>query len=160
MTIPSSVADFWGRFVKASGAIDPARFYEAFSFGDNEQLATSLAALVLDGTKRATAGSMWSFEAAGKRAPRQGDLSVVTSWAGTPLCVIETTRVDIVLFDEVTAEFAATEGEGDGSLAYWRRGHQEYFTRECTRIGRAFTGVMPVACERFKVIFKEARIAP
>ena len=28
------------------------------------------------------------------------------------------------------------------------------------RMGRAFTGAMPVACERFKVIFKEARIAP
>jgi uncharacterized protein YhfF len=159
MPIPASVADFWGRFVKASGGIDPARFYEAFYFGDNEQLATSLAALVLDGTKRATAGAAWSFEAEGKRAPRQGDLSVVTSWAGTPLCVIETTRVDIVPFDEVGAEFAATEGEGDGSLAYWRRGHTEYLTRECARLGRVFTGSMPVACERFKVIFKEARIA-
>jgi uncharacterized protein YhfF len=125
----------------------------AFSFGDNEELANSLAELVLEGTTRATAGAVWSFEHEGKRAPRPGDLSVVTNWAGSPLCVIETIQVDVVPFSEVSAEFAATEGEGDGSLEYWREGHASYFSRECARIGRVFSEDMPVACERFKVVF-------
>ncbi len=45
-----------------------------------------------------------------------GGLSVVTRFSGEPLCVIETQKVQIVPFSEVSAEFAATEGEGDGTL--------------------------------------------
>jgi uncharacterized protein YhfF/GNAT superfamily N-acetyltransferase len=156
MPIPDDIAEFWGRFSAAAGGVDSARFYEAFHFGDGEELANSLAALVLAGKKRATAGSLWSFEAEGKRMPRPGDLSVVTDFSGTPLCVIETSRVDVVPFDEVGAEFAGVEGEGDGSLAYWRRGHTAFFARECARHGRRFTPDMPVVCERFDVVFQDA----
>lgn len=154
MSIPPPLLDFWTRFSRAVGGADEARFYEAFYFGDNEALANELAALVLAGRKRATAGSVWSFEAEGKRLPRPGDLSVVTNWAGEPLCVIETLTVELLPFNEVTAAFAAIEGEGDGSLAYWQDGHRQYFTRECHRAGREFTEGMQVACECFKVVYQ------
>ena len=146
--IPPHVADFWSAYPEA----DESRFYEAFCFGDSEELADSLAKLVLSGAKRATAGAVWSYEARGQRLPRPSDLSVVTDWARTPLCIIETLAVEIVPFSQVTAEFAAAEGEGDGSLAYWRAAHRAYFGRECARLGRDFTEDMPVACERFRVM--------
>ncbi len=160
MPIAPAIADFWERFRSASSHVDDSRFYEVFSFGDNEMLANSLADLVLAGTKRATAGSVWSYEAQGTRPPEPGDLSVVTNWAGTPVCVIETERVDIVPFAEVTAEFAAVEGEGDGSLAYWRQAHTDFFSRECARAGRTFTQGMLVACERFKVVYRPSGCLP
>jgi len=160
MHIPASIADFWKRFDAEAGGVDPARFYEAFHFSDNEESADSLAALVLDGRKRATAGLHRSFEQAGKPPPRPGDLSVVTDWGGRPLCVIETLRVDVVPFNEVTAEFAAVEGEGDGSLDYWRREHASAFSRECARIGRVFDEAMLVACERFEVVFTDSSRGP
>ena len=153
MHIPVAIAEFWNRFDADAGGIDPTRFYETFHFGDNEEMANSLAGLVLEGTKRATAGALWSFEHEGKPLPQPGDLSVVTSWAGSPLCVIETVQVDIVPFNEVTAEFAAVEGEGDGSLEFWRLEHARAFSRECARIGRVFSESMLVACERFRVVF-------
>lgn len=154
MPIPPSITEFWDHYSAAVGGADSARFYEAFHFGDTEELANSLAGLVLAGKKRATAGSVWSIEAEGKRIPRPGDLSVVTDFAGTPLCVIETTQVDVMPFNEVGAEFAAVEGEGDGSLAYWQRGHTTFFSRECARNGRTFTSNMLVSCERFNVVFQ------
>ncbi len=88
--IPSHLARFWRRFVAVAGPVDDTRFYEAFSFGDSPAMADELAALVLRGTKRATAGSLWSFEAHGKRLPVPGDLSIVTGGSGAPLCIIET----------------------------------------------------------------------
>jgi uncharacterized protein YhfF len=160
MEMSPSVADFWDRFRAVSAAADLARFYEAFYFGDSEELANSLADLVLQGVKRATTGSLWSFEHEGKRPPRLGDLSIVTNWSGSPLCVIETTKVDVVPFKEVSAEFAAIEGEGDGSLEYWREGHKAYFSRECTRMGRAFSEDILVACEQFRVVFVGSQSAP
>lgn len=54
---------------------------------------------------------------------------------------------------EVGATFAAIEGEEDGSLSFWRDAHRQYFTRECIRIGRRFSEDMPVACERFRVVY-------
>ena len=153
MPIPLHLSRFWDAFAKDSGA-DSARFYEAFYFGDGEELADELAELVLRGIKRATAGSVWSFEADGKRIPQPGDLSIVTNWSGRPLCVIETQAVEVVPFSQVTADFAATEGEGDGSLSFWRLSHRQYFSRECAKAGREFTESMLVACECFKVVYQ------
>ncbi|MEJ1936399.1 ASCH domain-containing protein, partial [Nostoc sp. NIES-2111] len=94
--------------------------------------------------------------AEGRLPPAPGDLSVVTSWAGQPLCVIETTHVEVMPFSQVSAEFAATEGEGDGSLAFWRQGHREFFTRECRAAGREFSEGLLICCERFRVVFQPA----
>jgi uncharacterized protein YhfF len=65
--------------------------------------------------------------------------------------------VDVLPFAEVSAEFAAVEGEGDGSLSFWRQVHRDYFTRECQRYGRTFDEQMLVACERFEVVYPPAR---
>ena len=155
MTIPHSIQPFWNEFHASVGGdkVD-ARFYEAFHFDDNEPSANELAELVLAGTKRASAGLVWSFEAEGRAPPKAGDLSVVTNWQGEPLCVIETKAVAIVPYEEVSEEFAATEGEGDGSLRYWREAHWAYFGRECARIGRVLGMRMPIVCERFEVIYR------
>jgi uncharacterized protein YhfF len=125
--------------------------YEVFCFGDSETLANELGALVVAGTKRATAASAWALEAEGKLPPKPGDFSIVTTWSGRPLCVIETLSIELVPFKNVNAEFAATEGEGDGSLEFWQSAHRAYFARECSRLGRTFTEDMPVVCERFRV---------
>ncbi|MCV2350650.1 ASCH domain-containing protein [Paucibacter sp. Y2R2-4] len=152
--IPAHLADFWSAFADSIGGVDAARFYDVCVFGDSEALANELAELVLRGTKRATAGSVSSFEDEGKRIPMPGDLSIITNWAGRPLCIIETESVEVVPFSEVCSEFAATEGEGDGSLLFWREEHRQYFTRECARAGRQFSESMLVACERFKVVYQ------
>lgn len=156
MDIPANVRSFWSEFVARGGHDPSARFYEAFHFDDNQPSADELAALVLAGRKRATAGLVCSYEAEGKPLPKPGDLSVVTRYSGEPVCVIETRRVRIVPFRDVGAEFAATEGEGDGSLAYWQRAHTAYFGRECQRLGRAFAPDLEVVCEEFEVVFRSA----
>ncbi len=159
MPIPAHLSAFWNEFAKATGGADEERFYEAFFFGDSEEMANELAELVLQGTKRATAGALWAYEAEGQELPQPGDLSVVTDWSGQPLCVIETQLVEVVPFCQVTAEFAATEGEGDGSLAFWQRVHREFFSRECAAAGRDFTESMQVVCERFAVRYRPSASA-
>lgn len=153
--IPSSVQDFWGAYTKAIGRDRSADFYEPFHFHDNEQGALELAQLTLRGIKRGSASLVWTYEHDKKRPPWPQSLSVMTDWQGTPLGVIETKTIEAVPFDDVTAEFAAIEGEGDGSLRYWREGHWAYFTRECQRIGRQPDLRMPVYCEVFELVFPQ-----
>ena len=154
MDIPTRHLVFWQAFARTRDSDPTPNFLEAFYFDDNQPSADELAALVLAGTKRATAGLLWSHEVEAKPLPRPGDLSIVTNFQGDALCVIETQRVDIVPFNAVSAEFAATEGEGDGSLAYWRRAHTAFFGRECQRLGREPADDMPVVCERFEVVYR------
>lgn len=156
MTIPPSIQAFWSAYVSTLDR-DPAdRFNEAFHFDDNAPSADELAALVLAGRKRATAALVWAYEAEDKPMPRPGDLSVVTLFSGEPVCIIETQDVRIVPFSQVDADFAATEGEGDSSLAYWQRAHTAFFGRECRRLGREFSAGAPVVCERFTVVYRGA----
>lgn len=150
------VAAFWAAFLAEVGDDRSDRFFETFHFDDNPADADALAALVLAGTKRATASLVWSFEARGVAAPAPGALSIVTWWDGRPACVIETLAIEVIAFEQVGTEFAAAEGEGDGSLAHWRRVHHDYFGRECARLGRQATPRMPVLCERFRVVYRAA----
>lgn len=156
MTLPPAIHAFFSAYASSIGHDPSDRFYEAFHFDDNAHSADELAALVLAGKKRATAGLLWAYESEGKPIPRPGDLSVVTLFSGRPVCVIETQDVQIVPFCDVDADFAATEGEGDGSLAYWQRAHTAFFGRECQRLGRGFSVSAPVVCERFAVVYRGA----
>jgi uncharacterized protein YhfF len=154
VNVPERYREFWEVFARSRTVNPTPRFLEAFYFGDNEPRANELAVLVVSGRKRAAAALFWAHELEGRRVPEPGDLSIVTDFAGNEACVIETMRADIVPFFEVSAEFAATEGEGDASLQYWRRAHEAFFGRECERIGRRPEPDMPVVCERFEVVFK------
>lgn len=85
--------------------------------------------------------------------PTIGDLMVVTNWSGEPVCIIETQQLHQCRFSEVTAEFAALEGEGDQSLAWWREAHRAFFTLECETLGIEFSEDMPVLQEHFTVVY-------
>ncbi len=121
-------------------------------FGDSPELAGQLGELVRQGRKTATAGLLWSWEADDGAPPLVGQQEVIIDWAGRPLAVIEFTEVTVVPFSQVDAEFARDEGEGDGSLAFWRAAHRSFFARECARLGRQQTDDPPVVCMRFRVV--------
>ena len=148
---------FWQTYLNSlpADAAKPATMPEAWHFCNDEQSANHLAELTLNGTKRATAGALWSYEAEDEPVPRPGDLSIIINWQKEPVCIIETTHIEIVPFNEVSAEFARVEGEGDKSLAYWKKVHWEFFNEEMGSIGRTAVETMPVVCERFRVIFPD-----
>ncbi|MEF8973583.1 MAG: ASCH domain-containing protein [Haloarcula sp.] len=123
------------------------------SFGDSPELADTLADLVYVGEKTATAEAKWTFEANGEPLPEPGDHWVVLDGSGEPRCVIRTTTVEVVPFVDVGPEHAAAEGEGDGSLAYWRLSHVRYYRRTLPD-GRSFDRELPVVCERFEVVYR------
>lgn len=126
----------------------------AWSFGAGAEQADELLALVLEGTKTATASALWDFEAEDEPLPEPGTLSIILDGSDQPRALIETTDVTIVPFDEVDAEHARLEGEGDRSLEHWRDVHQRFFT-EVASHGHGFAPDMPVVCERFRVLFSD-----
>ena len=124
----------------------------AWAFGATEQQADELIALVLDGTKTATAGALWDYEAGDEQLPRVGDLAILLDGSEHPRALVEVMQVDVVPFEEVDAEHARLEGEGDRSLEHWRLVHERFFTDHATH-DRGFSPTMPVVLERFRVLY-------
>lgn len=120
-------------------------------FDLTESAANYLLGLVLAGKKRATASSLRGYEMEGEPIPKAGDLSVITDWDGNPRCVIRTTNVRILPFDEITFDIARLEGE-DECLESWRQHHRSFFGAESKEIGYVFDEQMPVIFEEFEVV--------
>lgn len=145
-------AQFWEQCCGTNPDLDLKTDFDVWHFGDNRELADRLVELVLDGRKRATAALAW--EADGEETPpRPGDISLVTNFDGEPKCFIRYTDIVVLPFDQVDEDFAFEEGEGDGSLDYWRAAHWAFFSRYCATIGREPDMEMPVICKRFEVLF-------
>ena len=153
-----SVPAMWQAYLATRGET-PAGAHQPLSswhFCDNEQDADECARLVRAGVKRATSPSLWYFQSRGELPPRVGEEHVVTNWAGEAQCVIRTTRVEIVPFHQVSEAHAAAEGEGDGTLTWWRRIHWEYYHRELQGTGLEPREDMPIVCEYFERVFPMA----
>lgn len=122
-------------------------------FCDNQHDADDCAHLVISGDKRATCHSLWGLEHRNEPLPQIGDLNIVTNWAGEAVCIIETTQVDILPLNAISAEQAFIEGEGDKSLEYWQAVHWDYYSRELIELGLQPKPDMPVVFEQFKVVY-------
>src|SRR6476646_7176271 len=135
---------FSRRLVTATGIDGP---HTAWGFGSSPQMITELGLLVREGPERATASLVSDYD--DEPMPVPGDLGVVLDGEGEPLCVVRTTGVEVRAFGDVDEEFAWTEGEGDRSLAHWRRAHVEFFASH----GADVTDDDDVVLERFELLW-------
>jgi len=99
----------------------------AWSFGDSPEMADELAALVAKGVKTASCSSYTSYSQ--DRSITPGSYHIILDGQNAPVCVIRIIAMSLVRFNDVTAEQAYKEGEGDRSLRYWRQAHREFFER-------------------------------
>jgi uncharacterized protein YhfF len=136
----------------SAGILVPPGPVRADGYGDSPELSEELIELIRSGPKRAGTGLLWAIEEDGESLPQVGDIEIVVDHQFEPALVTRITSVDVLPFNQVPAEYAAVEGEGDGSLKYWRQGHWRFFSRECARIGREPSQEMPVVCSVFEVL--------
>ncbi len=148
-----AVKTFWSEFLTIHASVPKDTLFQVWFFGNSVEMAAELGQLVISGRKFATA----SLSAVNKIKPHEAPLpdgySVVTDFFGVPLCVIRTVEIRHLPFDEVDAQFASDEGEGDQTLEYWRDVHRQYFTRETAELGLYFNERSIVCCERFELLY-------
>ena len=110
----------------------------------------------------------WTTFFAAKNAPTQGCSAclkprcsccrarVITRSCWTAICsrvaLPAPQKVDVVPFEDVTADCAAAEG--DGTLAVWKKAHRKAFAAACEEIGRNFNESMKCVCEYFDVVYR------
>lgn len=147
---------YWQRFLSSQPSDSPYRTksYVAEGWGVGPEMADELGALIVEGTKTATCSALWEWEAEGESPPETGTVTIVLDGRGKPMGIVETTEVTIRKYNEVDAEFARDEGEGDLTLRFWQEAHKNFFSRTLPEIGKKFSEEMPLVCERFRLIYK------
>lgn len=150
-----TIKSYWQKFLSTLPADSPyhSKNYIAEGWGDGPEMADELGGLIAQGTKTGTCSAVWEWEAEGESIPEKGLVTIVVDGKGEPLCIVKTTDVFICNYNEVDAQFAHDEGEGDLSLNYWREAHKNFFSRTLPKIGKEFSEEMPLVCERFKLIY-------
>lgn len=123
--------------------------YEAWSFGEAPD---KLAGLIKKGIKTATCSAYDLYLKNNEPIPKAGDYSVILDSDDEAVCIIQTTKVYVVPFHQVTEEHAFKEGEGDRTLKYWREVHEAFLSRELSSIHRAFNEDIQVVCEEFELV--------
>lgn len=147
-----TVKQVWELFVKeAELGLDTPM--DVYYFGSTKDVADSLSELVIQGVKRGTTSAVWEYEHYDEKFPKSNEYSIITDFEGNPKCVIRTTDVLRLNFDEVDETLAYIEGEGDKSLEYWRDVHKDIFSRILPSIGKEFTEKMPVIFEIFETVY-------
>ncbi len=153
--IPHHIKPFWRAFLDSQSCPAEAneRFYEAIRIGTEDDAADEGARLILNGEKTATSSLLWEYEQSGKPLPTVGALSVVEDGRGNPVCIVETTWIEIVPFGEVDAQFASEYSESDGTLESWNQIFWAYYSQVCESAGRKMSMNTPLVCERFRIVF-------
>ncbi len=147
------IVKYWKEFQIKNPAYQNVEEPNAFYFCENKNDADDCAELVVKKIKQATSPSVWWFQKNNINFPEIGGLAIVTNWNNEPKAIIKTKKVAIVKFKEIKASYAFIEGEGDKSLAYWKKVHWDYYTNEMKEFSESPTEEMEILCEYFETIW-------
>ena len=138
--------ELWNKYTT-----DKSLAYEAWAFGDDPD---GLAQLVVDGIKTATSSAYIFYELENEEIPKVGEYSIILNSKDEAVCIIQTTKVYIVPFHEVSEKHAYKEGERNRTLQDWREIHESFFKNEFKQVNVEFSEDMLVVCEEFQVVYK------
>lgn len=127
--------------------------YVESSFAGNRLLTDELISLFLQGRKYAGSSLVEDFIKNGDTLPKEGRYWIVLDKNENPKCILKTSRVEINKFKDITEEIALAEGEGDGSIAHWKRAHEEFFSPFLKDLKIEDLNEEKVITEFFEVVF-------
>lgn len=127
----------------------------AWQFGT---VPDELAKLVIDGKKTGTCSLYKLYEIEGEPVPQVGQYQIILNSRDEPVVMIRTHTIDIMPMNEVSEEFALSEGEGDGTFKFWWDGHLEFFNKLAEEFGFSFDTNDLLVCESFEVVKVNERV--
>ena len=140
--------EMWNKYKQINSSIGDE--IDARAFGVEPDL---LADLVFKGEKTATASAYDLYALEGELLPQEGTFDIILDSQNQAVCIVEITRVSVQPFNQVSAQHAFNEGEGDKSLAYWRQVHEDCFAEWMREAGLTFTHESKVVLEEFRKVY-------
>jgi len=104
-------------------------------FGNPGESRDKLISFILDGNKRATAGTLeWDYMAENEPIETVGEMLAVLDNQNWHVATIQVNRVEVKRFADVPDEFALAEAEGDLSGDDFRNSHFAFWSNNGSRI--------------------------
>ncbi|MFI8603609.1 ASCH domain-containing protein [Cellulophaga baltica] len=150
----ASARNMWGDYLDKHLEDAFVTAPKTIHFCDNEKDANECVELVLKNTKKATSPSLLGLQLRNEPLPKIGDFLVITDWDGKAKCIVKTTAVKLKPFFSINEAYASLEGEGDKSLAHWKKRHWDYYTRELAPFKREPRDSMIVVCQEFEKVYE------
>lgn len=143
---------FWQNYLKKNPQENPSRSVSASCPG-NEEIADGLLALYLEGKKTAASGLVKDYHFHKDPLPQVGDYWIILDSKREPRCIVKTVRVEFFLFREISLEVAQAEGEGDRTIAFWKKAHTDFFSPFLEKLNIKNLEEEHVVVEFFNVVF-------
>ena len=140
--------EMWNAYKKINPSIGDE--IDAWAFGVDADL---LADLVLRGEKTATASAYDLYALEAESLPQEGTFDVILDSQNQAVCIVEIRKLYDQPFNQVSAQHALKECEGDKSLVYWRQVHEDFFTDCLGEAGLTFTPNSKVVLEEFRKVY-------
>ena len=126
MNLNNAEMDFWQSYLNTLTVqlIDPI---VTSGMAGNAQLADELLELILKEKKTAGSGLLKAYQIENEDIPKVGNYWIILDSKSIPRCIVQTVKVEINRFDQVSESVAIAEGEGDLSMYYWQKAHSAFF---------------------------------
>jgi uncharacterized protein YhfF len=121
----------------------------SIEFGNPGESRDKLISFILDGNKRATAGTLqWDYVAENEPIEAVGEKLAVLDNQNQHVATIQATRVEVKRFADVPDEFALAEAEGDLNGDDFRESHLAFWSK----LGLAITDETEIVLVYFDLI--------
>lgn len=154
MIFNHSAQKMWRRFLEiwCADELRENEFnYYCFQFSRD---ADELAELAKMGVKKATVSLVFSCENKNIIYPKVGDYNIILNSKDEAVCIVKIIKIEKRKYIDVDEQFAILEGEGDKTLLYWRKVHEEKFKKSLEEHHLKFDCNLDLYLERFKLMYK------
>ncbi|MCA9765694.1 MAG: ASCH domain-containing protein [Carnobacterium sp.] len=149
--INESAEELWENFKLQNSTLP--NHYDLMTFGDTKDRANHSAALILEGLKTAKTTLLLEYQRKEKSVPQEGSYSMILDGNNQAIGIVQLLKVSILPFDQVSAELAYEEGEGDRTLTGWQELYQDYFEKQCKEEHWHFSPKIEVVCIQFEFVY-------
>ena len=146
---------FWRGYLNSlPAAVRPLHPCVEAAYPGDHKAGDELLDLYLTGEKTAGSSLVKDFEASGDPLPAAGNYWIFLDGRNNPCCILKTLSVIFHRFKDIPEEIAKAEGEGDCSVAYWKKVHEELYTPYLKKWRIADLQNAEVVTEFFEVVYK------
>lgn len=147
--------EYWNRFIfSLPQRLQPLNPNISASVAGNKEITDELLNLYLTGKKTAGSSLVEDFLSVGDPLPQIGNYWIYLNSKEEPSCILQTVDIKIYKFDEVSVEIAIAEGEGDLSLSYWKKTHENLYRPFLQKWGLNSIHEATVITEFFKIVYR------
>lgn len=148
----TDIEKYWHEYAESNGIT--SKMPDSWMFGDgSKSLGDELASLVLSGRKTGTCAAKESYIVEKEDIPKVGQYDIVLNGDSKPVAIIKYTKIEETPMNQVSEEFAISEGEGDLTYEYWYKEHEKFFISEFSEYGLTYTPEVILVCQNFEVVF-------